>query len=751
MLGCKLQGKGCGCTQHAFSSRSRPISPIPSQTLRCHTLASATAFTTLTKANDSVSSSIVTLSVEPLSRRLAADEPAIDDESFALSSAASATNAAINLQPRKSLAKDGQRLSLDSLPHRLTAVESSTNGHSFAASSFINTAANADPNPLLRGSPAEEGQRLLAEVLRRSAEILRLEAELRTEMTAFLAATSDLTLTQTPAPTQEQLQQQQQQQQQPSQSPATPRSQPPPHQPQQRRQASSSRSSSSSRDSSGALDGVFDPLALAGAPASADRPTGLTLPSLSLPAVGAASGEAASAGLAAGAGSRAERRRQNWRRGAAAAPAAAAPAHEAKYKTYGSGSMTILMGSFSKDHILSAQEEQLLASAAQDFMRLDDLTRLLAAVLRRPPSLREMAQSLQCEESALRVRLDCGSRARTLLAQKNYRLVVNIAKRMLRSGGGGGGGAAASGGGGGGAAGAGGGAAAAGGGGSGQSLGDGGASLDDAITVGMEALMHAIRKFKPEAGYRLSTYATWWIRLHVSRLVQAQAGVITMSVYQRINVDRVRAARAKLRSQLPPGVQPSPQQVAEAAGLSPFQVTQVESMERTFAVGARSFEAPLADGELTVEDMVAQDDDAELSEGSGSSLFLDSEDFAASASLASTVEGLLASLDRGEAEALRKEFGLEQQQQDGGLAGDAAAMAAAAASGVSSGGKAPAVKPGAERLKLGRNHRQSAAKALEKLRLSSADDPRLAEWLGLRSTKSSSLPVRTPGYAKKSR
>lgn len=106
---------------------------------------------------------------------------------------------------------------------------------------------------------------------------------------------------------------------------------------------------------------------------------------------------------------------------------------------------------------------------------------------------------------ALRVRIDCGSRARTLLAQKNYRLVVSIAKRLVRPAGAMGGSAGA--------------------GGAGMSSVTG-ACLDDAITVGMEALLIAIRKFKPEAGFRLSTYATWWIRLHVSNLVNAQAGVI---------------------------------------------------------------------------------------------------------------------------------------------------------------------------------------------------------------------------------
>ncbi|GIL86965.1 hypothetical protein Vretimale_15509 [Volvox reticuliferus] len=596
-----------------------------------------------------------------------------------------------------------------------------------SASETLPSSATSSPGPpastangavvrLLRASQAADIQKL-------SAEISRLVTELDTELNSFLASANPTMLPQ---------QQKERQQQKPHVQPQ-PTSSFQPHVESLRIAAATAGAQRRppGNGSGGATASAFDPLALASTSPPVNRHTGLQLLSLSRPAAGLVD---AAIGSVAGAGSRAERRRQNWRRGAAAMAASMTPDHEPKFKANGTGSISILMGSFSKDHILSAEEEQLLAAAAQDFMQLSGLRRVLTTVLRRPPSMAEMAKSLHCDEASLRVRLDCGNRARTLLAQKNYRLVVNIAKRLARP-------ASAAGG------------SLSGAGSSSAPVGDGGVSLDDAITVGMEALMYAIRKFKPEAGYRLSTYATWWIRLHVSRLVQAQTGVISLPVYQRANLDRLRAVRAQLRSKLPPGVAPSIQELAEAAGMYPSQVAQLEAIERAFTGGTRSFEAPLADGEgergLTVEDLVAQDNDAELPLASASSLFLDSEDFAASASFSSTVEGLLSSLDRRESELLRRQYGLddEVEMEPGEESEEGNSEEVATATEV---GKAGAAS-GAQRLKLGRKRRTSVAQALEKLRLLAGEDSHLAEWLQLDSAKASYATRAAAGYAKKSK
>ena len=39
--------------------------------------------------------------------------------------------------------------------------------------------------------------------------------------------------------------------------------------------------------------------------------------------------------------------------------------------------------------------------------------------------------------------------------------------------------------------------------------------MTDIIAEGNLGLMHAIRKFAPEMGHRISTYAMWWIKAYI--------------------------------------------------------------------------------------------------------------------------------------------------------------------------------------------------------------------------------------------
>ena len=45
----------------------------------------------------------------------------------------------------------------------------------------------------------------------------------------------------------------------------------------------------------------------------------------------------------------------------------------------------------------------------------------------------------------------------------------------------------------------------------------------DLIEEGNMGLMHAIEKYDPDRGFRLSTYATWWIRQNIERFIMSQS------------------------------------------------------------------------------------------------------------------------------------------------------------------------------------------------------------------------------------
>ena len=132
-----------------------------------------------------------------------------------------------------------------------------------------------------------------------------------------------------------------------------------------------------------------------------------------------------------------------------------------------------------------------------------------------------------------------------------------------------------------------------------QEYTDVGLPLVDLIQEGNMGLIEAIDRFDPERGYRLSTYATWWIRRAMLSAINSYSRTIRIPDYLFRAIRRM----AQMRS-LAEGGLVDEAEITEAVGISmdrlrrvEMQVNEIVSLDQ--AVGE--------DGDETLEDQIVDE------------------------------------------------------------------------------------------------------------------------------------------------
>ena len=188
--------------------------------------------------------------------------------------------------------------------------------------------------------------------------------------------------------------------------------------------------------------------------------------------------------------------------------------------------------------LLKADEEIELARQVRIIVELENRSEEMAETLGRRPNIAELADSFDCTEQQLKLRLRKARAAKRRMIRSNLRLVVSIAKRYLNRG----------------------------------------VPFLDLIQEGALGLNRAAEKFDPDKGYKFSTYAYWWIRQGITRTIANDARTIRLPIHVVEKLNKLKKASRELRKELQRT--PTETEVAAALDMTPEQLRALQQVQR---------------------------------------------------------------------------------------------------------------------------------------------------------------------------
>ena len=125
-----------------------------------------------------------------------------------------------------------------------------------------------------------------------------------------------------------------------------------------------------------------------------------------------------------------------------------------------------------------------------------------------------------------------------------------------------------------------------------------GLPLSDLISEGNLGMMHAVKKFDPERGFRLATYAMWWIKASIQEYILRSWSLVKIGTTAAQKKLFFNLRRIKGQIDAIDGGDLKPEQVTHIADELNVSEADVVSMNQRMAGGDHSLNAPVSmDGE----------------------------------------------------------------------------------------------------------------------------------------------------------
>lgn len=250
--------------------------------------------------------------------------------------------------------------------------------------------------------------------------------------------------------------------------------------------------------------------------------------------------------------------------------------------------------------LLTHEEEITFGKQVQTMMPLQLLRESLATELGDQPSWELWAERAEVGVDDLKDIINIGEKAKLRMVTANLRLVVAVAKKYTQ-----------------------------------RDL-----DLLDLIQEGSFGLTRGVEKFDPTKGFRLSTYAYWWIRQAITRAIAVQSRTVRLPIHITDTINKIKKAQRELSQER--GRIVSIEEVAERLELTPARVRECLSYNRP----TLSLEIKIGDNDTELADMLRAEDESP-------------EEFVTQSSLRADLEQLMETLPPRQREVLALRFGFQ--------------------------------------------------------------------------------------------